>query len=251
MTVRRRSYLLTLPAFLVASVALATAAAASTTISIKSSQVPVQASEFEEHGSCGYQGSAARPGQYGWHFVLPGQNPVFVSLTAHFATAGDVSLPGPDGAFVQDGKGAVVWTATDDTLTGAEAVIDGETTQGYFVLSDTCVPTPTVTPSATVSATETATPSETPSETVSATVSATASETASGTPSAEVSGERFTQTPSISPTVLGVKQTRGGIAGTGLPTTGASFLGLLSLAVLLVLGGAVLTTRRPKGRYAR
>jgi hypothetical protein len=249
MTVRLRSYLLTLPAFLVASAALATAASASTTISIKSSQVPVQASEFEEHGSCGYQGSAARPGQYGWHFVLPGQDPVFVSLTAHFATAGDVSLPGPDGAFVQDGKGAVVWTATDDTLTGAEAVIDGETTQGYFVLSDTCVPAPT--PSATVSATETATPSETPSETVSATVSATASETASGTPSAEVSGERFTQTPSISPTVLGVKQTKGGVAGTGLPTTGSSLLGLVGLSGLLVLAGMVLTIRQPKGRYAR
>src|SRR4051812_3830692 len=120
MTSRMRVRLVTLPVALGASVALATAAYASSVISIKSSQVPVRASDFDEHGDCSYQELASRtPPLYGWHFVLPGGTATFDSLTAHFATAGDVTLPGPDGGFVQSGKGAVVYTSTDDTLTGA------------------------------------------------------------------------------------------------------------------------------------
>jgi hypothetical protein len=252
MTVRIRHSLLLAP---FAVLLLATAAEATTTIPIKSSQVPVQASQFDEHGDCSYPGLADEsPPQYGWHFVLPGNDPTFVSLTAHFADAGDVTLPGPDGGFVQSGKGAVIYTSTDDTLTGATAEINGTTTQGYFVLSDTCVPTPSETPSATVSATATETASGTPSATVSATETETASGTpsASETPSAEVSGTQFTQSASesVSPSVLGVKLTKGGVAGTGLPMTGLSVLGLLAASGALV-GIGVVMQRQPKGRHAR
>src|SRR3954452_18842819 len=171
MTTRMRDRLVTLPLAAGASVVLATAAYASSTISIKSSQVPIRASEFGEHSDCAFPEVPSRtPPMYGWHFVLPGGTATFDSLTAHFASAGDVTLPGPDGGFVQGGKGAVVYTSTDDTLTGAVATIEGSTPQGYFVLSNTCVPA-SPTPSASVSATATETPSGTPS--------ATASETAS------------------------------------------------------------------------
>lgn len=217
-----------------ALVLLGTSALAATTISIKSSQVPVQASAFEEHDDCDFADApSSSTSMWGWHFVLPGGEATFVTLTATFETAGEVTLPGPDGMFVQDGKGAVIYTATDDTLTGAVATIDGTTPQGDFVLSHTCLPLTSPTPSASV----------TPS------VSASASETASATPSVEVSGTVLTSTPSesISPAVLGVKQTRN--TGT-LPVTGRSPALLLILGGLLVTGGTVLLTR-PGGRYAR
>ncbi len=248
MTLRSRS--LALAAAPVAVVLLATAALATTTIPIKSSQVPVQASKFSEHSDCAFKELPSRtPPLYGWHFVLPGGTATFVSLTAHFTTAGDITIPGPDGGFVQDGKGAVIYTATDDTLTGATATIDGTTPQGDFVLSHTCLPT--ASQSATPSESASGTPSETPSESVSATAST------SETPSAEVSGTKLSQTPSGStpsgsdtPSVLGVKNTRGGVAGTSLPTTGLSVLGLIVLAAGLLLVGVPFATT-PKGRYAR
>lgn len=255
MATRIRNEALTIAAATVALLVVATAAVASTTISIKSSQVPVQASQFAEHDDCAFPGQPSQsPPMWGWHFVLPGGEATFVSLTAHFATAGDVTLPGSSGAFVQDGKGAVLYTATDDTLTGAEATIEGTTPQGYFVLSHTCLPTPspTPTPSASVSATATASSSPSLSVSPSASVSATSTATTS-TPSAEVSGVVLTNSPSpsITPNVKGVKLTQGAVAGTALPSTGFSALGLLVLAGLLTATGLVLAATRPKGRHAR
>jgi hypothetical protein len=248
MTVRLR-HLLVLPAAATATVVLATAALASTTISITSSQVPTTASAFDEHSDCSFPDHPSQsPPLWGWHFVLPGGTATFDTLTAHFATAGTVTLPGPSGYFVQDGKGAVVYTLTDDTLTGAEATIEGSTPQGDFVLSHTCPPTPS-------SASASGTPSETgtPSGTGTPSASVSATGTASETPSAEVSGTELSRTPSASSlaaSVLGVKLTKGGVAGTGLPTTGVSALGLLALAGVLVGIGTALVSR-PKGRYAR
>lgn len=242
------------PAIAVAT--LAGVAVAATTIPIKDTQVPVRASEFEEHEDCAFPGLPSQTAtQWGWHFVLPGGEATFVSLTAEFEDAGTVTLPGPDGAFVQDGKGAVIWTATDDTLVAAEASIEGSTPQGYFVLSHTCLPTPAETPTPEVSASETSTPtpSVSGSETSTPTPEVSGSETATATPSATVSGVRFTNTPSesVSPTVLGVKETKGGVSGTALPSTGSALLGLTTLSALLVATGVVLTSSRPKGRHAR
>ncbi len=234
MRLRPRSVLTVAATSGAALVLLGTSALAATTISIKSAQVPVQASAFAEHDDCDFAGApTSSTSMWGWHFVLPGGDATFVTLTATFETAGEVTLPGPDGMFVQDGKGAVVYTATDDTLTGAVATIDGTTPQGYFVLSHTCLPGTSPTPSVSASVT--------PS------VSASASETASA--SSSVSATSLTNSPSdsISPSVLGVKQTRG--TGT-LPATGWSPVVLLVLAGTLVGGGVLLLTR-PGGRYAR
>lgn len=242
-------------------VALATLAVAVMTIGIKESQVPVTASAFSEHSDCAFPESPdLSPPMWGWHFVLPGGEATFVSLTATFETAGDITIPGPNGAFVQDGKGAVVYTPTDDTLKNATASIEGTTPQGYFVLSHTCLPngsSATPTPSASASASASETPSASVSATATSTPSSSASETATATPSSEVSGTAFTSSPasspasgSISPSVLGVKQTRGGVGGVGLPTTGSPVAPLIALGTLLVAAGVALASR-PRGRYAR
>lgn len=229
---------LTITASGAALVLLGTSALAATTISIKSSQVPVQASAFGEHEDCDLAGAPTSSSMWGWHFVLPGGEATFVTLTATFQTAGEVTLPGPDGMFVQDGKGAVIYTATDDTLISAVATIDGTTPQGDFVLSHTCLPVTSPTPSASVTPSVSASATETPS--------ATPSETTSETPSAEVSGTVLTSAPSesASPSVLGVKLTD------TLPTTGLSPVVLLTVGALLVGGGTLLLTRKG-GRYAR
>src|SRR5690349_14108241 len=98
------------PVPFVAVVALATLAFALMTVTIKQGQVPTTATAFKEHDSCAFPESASRtPPLYGWHFVLPGGSATFVSLTATFQTAGAVTIPGPMGAFVQGGKGAVIY----------------------------------------------------------------------------------------------------------------------------------------------
>ncbi len=252
MTSGIRRFLLPPGGALAIALVTATAALATTTISIKSSQVPVKASEFSEHDDCNFPGHTNQsPPMYGWHFVLPGGEATFVSLTAHFQTAGDVTLPGPSGGFVQDGKGAVIYTATDDTLTGAEATIEGTTPQGDFVLSHTCLPAPSQSPSASASASTSSSPSPevSASETTSPSPEVSASDTTSPSPGASVSASGQVS-PSISPSVKGVKLTRPDVRGGNLATTGISVLGLVVLAGLLISAGVALQ-RGPKGRHTR
>lgn len=62
----------------------------------------------------------------GWHFVLPGGSGL-TTFTANFATAGPVTVTTTDtanGVIVQGGKGAVVFTNGNDTLTNT-AALDG------------------------------------------------------------------------------------------------------------------------------
>ena len=62
----------------------------------------------------------------GWHFVLPGGSGL-TTFTASFATAGPVTVTTTDtanGVIVQGGKGAVIFTNGDDTLTNT-AALDG------------------------------------------------------------------------------------------------------------------------------
>lgn len=171
---------------------------------------PIKNSEFEDsEDDC-----PGSPAQWGWHFILTGGEASFVSLTTTFANSATqvTTTFGPP-----DSKHAYVYTATDDTLTGATATVSGgDPAKVRLVLSHTCdgggggetpTPTPSVsatetpsetpsaTPSETPSETPSVTPSETPSETPSATVSATVSETPSETPSETVS-ETPSETPS-------------------------------------------------------
>jgi hypothetical protein len=62
----------------------------------------------------------------GWHFVLPGGGGL-TSFSANFATAGTITVTTTEtaaGVIVQGGKGAVVYTPTDDVLTSTAAFAD-------------------------------------------------------------------------------------------------------------------------------
>jgi hypothetical protein len=59
----------------------------------------------------------------GWHFVLPGGGGL-TSFSANFATAGTITVTTTEtaaGVIVQGGKGAVVFTPSDDVLTNTAA----------------------------------------------------------------------------------------------------------------------------------
>src|SRR3954447_18771862 len=67
----------------------------------------------------------AHAGQ-GWHFVLPGGDGL-TSFTANFQSAGQVTVTTTEtaaGVIVQGGKGAVVYTPTDDVLVALAAFAD-------------------------------------------------------------------------------------------------------------------------------
>jgi hypothetical protein len=162
---------------------------ATTTLPLHQS-TPITNSGFGEKGDC--DGS---PADWGWHFVVSGNDTHFVKVTTTFEDAGTIvtTVFGPP-----SDKHAYVYTSTDDTLLSASAEVTGADDKTNFVLSHTCAggenETPTPTPSETVSETPSATPSETVSETPSSTPSETVSETPSSTPSETVS-----ETPSSTP----------------------------------------------------
>ena len=138
-------------------------------ICIKTSQVPVTASNFANTGSCTYPGLSDIPSEWGWHLLLPGNSATFVTLTATFANAGTVTLtatsPKTVGGFVQGGSGAVIFTPTDDTLMlPTWAQINGTTSQNYFVLSHVCPPSGAATTTST-KITPAPTPTPTPAPT--------------------------------------------------------------------------------------
>jgi hypothetical protein len=107
----------------------APAAQASTTISLKTQQQNT-AWDAYSHADCPDPSTG-----WLWHFVLPGGEATFVSLTVHFQNAGEV-VKTTDWA--QDGKGAYVSVPGADTVKTATAEINGSTPQGDFVISHTC-----------------------------------------------------------------------------------------------------------------
>ncbi len=236
---------------------------------------PITNSGYGDKGDC-----PESPAQWGWHFVLPGNDTSFVKLTVTFENAGEVVVTtfGPPTA-----QHAYVYTSTDDTLKSATAEVTGGEVD-WFNLSHVCTgttvqETPSPSPSETVSETPSATPSETvsespsespsetvsespsesPSETVSETPSSTPSETVSETPSPEVSETQIvTSSPSESVEVLpteitksatpsasvkGEKVVRPAVGPTRLPSTGTPFpvLTLVLLGVGLLAAGVVTT----------
>src|SRR5699024_2784473 len=79
---------------------------------------PITNSEFEDdENDC-----PGPPAQWGWHFILTGGEAAFAELTTTFETAGVIVTTtfGPP-----DAKHAFVYTATDDTLTSATALVTG------------------------------------------------------------------------------------------------------------------------------
>jgi hypothetical protein len=115
-----------------AALALGLAAApahASTTISLKDSQENTSWDAYS-HEDCPADNTA-----WLWHFVLPGGEATFDSLTVEFQNAGEVVKTSD---WAQDGKGAYITVAGADTVLSATAEIEGSTPQGDFVISHTC-----------------------------------------------------------------------------------------------------------------
>ena len=123
--------------------------------------MPITAAGFGTHSEqCG----SIPDTEDGWHFVLPGDFTVFVSLTVTFSPGGTQTItsfgpPTDKHAFAASAPGAVLESASAivKTETGKKQVL-------WFNLSHTCpataTPTPTPTPSGTP--TTTATPTVTP-----------------------------------------------------------------------------------------
>ena len=145
---------------------------------------PITAAGFGEHSAqCG----SIPDTEDGWHFVLPDDFTVFVSLTVTFSPGGTQTItsfgpPTDKHAFAGSAPGAV--------LESASAIVKTETGQTqvlWFNLSHTCpataTPTPTPTPSGTPTTTPTVTPTPTPSSTPTTTVTPTMPASPSPSPS--------------------------------------------------------------------
>ena len=176
-------------------------------------------------------------GDWGWHFVLPGNDTTFVTIDVDFQNDGFTQhIP-----FVADpsAKHAYVYTAGPDTLLDARAVVNG--TENEFVLSHVCTGT-TSTTTTTVPETTTTVPETT----------TTVPETTTTVPETTTTiggggGETATTPP---PTVLGESESRA-VAGDALPRTGSSstmFLVALGLGLIMVGG---LASHRASLRLAR
>jgi hypothetical protein len=183
-------------------------------------------SETVVHSDCSYAELTATHTGTGWHFVLPGGDGL-TTFTAYFQTAGALTVTTTEtatGVIVQGGKGAVIYTPTDDTLVAGPSTYpgDGEAATagtGDMQLSHICTgstPTPTPTPSqSTTPATVTTTPA-----------------TVTTTPAASVLPTKASASPEVS--VKGTKAV--------LPHTGSDVkVGLLlATSLALLLGGGAM-----------
>ena len=90
--------------------------------------------------SCEYNEITMTHAGTGWHFVMTGGTGL-TDFTANFASAGPITVTTTEtaaGVIVQGGKGAVVYTPTDDTLTSvAAAPFSGHPGWGDAAVDDT------------------------------------------------------------------------------------------------------------------
>lgn len=127
----------------------ATPAHAVSTIPINPGSVPATAAGFGSQ-ECTQTGASAT--RDGWVFVLPGNKGTFVSLTLTFATPGGpvvFTIPTDGGTIATGGGTNKAWLTTPAgwTLVGGSAVINGQSSNGFFVLTHTCPATTTPSPS--------------------------------------------------------------------------------------------------------
>jgi hypothetical protein len=179
------------------------------------------------HSDCNYAELTATHTGTGWHFVLPGGDGL-TTFTAFFQSAGALTVTTTEtatGVIVQDGKGAVIYTPTNDTLVAGASTYPGDGLAenpgtSDMQLSHICTgstPTPTPTPSTSTSvATTPATVTTTPASVLATTAKAS---------------------PAVS-----VKGTKAGTVKAVLPHTGSGLpVGVLLAASLgLLLGGGAL-----------
>lgn len=158
--------------------------------------------------SCDFQEVAQTHSGVGWHFAGAGNSGIS-SFTVDFASAGIITVTTTEtssGVVVQSGKGAVVWTPSDDTLVALAGTPDNNAAQATvsslgnndMQLSGLCTAvstSPSPTPSG--SATNSASASPTNSSSVSPTSSSSRSPTASSSILPTLS---TSMSPSTSPT---------------------------------------------------
>jgi hypothetical protein len=191
----------------------------------------------------------------GWHFVLPGGSGL-TTFTANFQTAGQVTVTTTEtsgGVIVQGGKGAVIYTPTDDTLVGL-AAFAGHAGQGSAAsagnndmqLSHLCgagdtpddTPTPTTPVETTSSAPVTTTTSAPPTTNTAPVVVTTTASQSVAQQSVSVlptKAENTTATESDDTEVLAAEAGQLPHTGAGLPV-GV----LLAVSLGLLLGGGAL-----------
>jgi hypothetical protein len=123
-------------------------------------------------------------GTWGWHFVLPGSDTDFVSISATFLHEGTVT------SFISQptAKHAYVFTHQADTLLGATAMVEGP--QTWFNLSHVCTgtheevdpPTTTIPPTTTAPTTTVKAPTTTMAPTTTAPTTTEAPTTTASAP---------------------------------------------------------------------
>ncbi|HEU4911713.1 MAG TPA: hypothetical protein VFV76_07445 [Actinomycetes bacterium] len=211
--------------------------------------------ESLDRSGCQYTELVVSHAGVGWHFVLPGGSGL-TSFSANFQSAGTITVTTTDtanGAIVQGGKGAVIFTPSDDTLVGI-AAFSGRAGQGTAAtsgnndmqLSHICNDgLPTVTTSAPATTTTSAPATTTTSAPATVPVAGTTSAVETTAETSVLSTKVGTttddsQTPEATVSVRGVKTGGGGdvLADTGF---GGLPLGMaLAVSLGLLLGGATL-----------
>jgi len=180
--------------------------------------------------------------QDGWHFVLPGKDAGFVSLTVTFSPGGTqtvTTFSGPHNmqAYVGSAPGAKLTSATAQVQGGAEE---------WFNLSHTCKATPVSTPPS--SPAPSTPPSSSPSTPASPSASTSTSPSASASASASVSTSASASASAASTPSASASATVAAGSG-GLASTGANVIGAAVAGVVLVGVGGVLVMRRRKGTH--
>jgi LPXTG-motif cell wall-anchored protein len=198
-----------------------TAAQAAVTVHLDKKWIGFNSATGEvQHADCAYTEIQQTHSGTGWHFVLTGGSGL-TSFTAYFQTAGAVTVTTTEtasGVIVQDGKGAVIFTPTNDTLVAGPSTYPGDGTAAsgdVLQLSHICTGIPTTPPSS---------PPVTTSAPATTTAPAVAPTTAKASPSASVAGVKNAKPPAV------------------LPKTGSGMsLGTaLAISLGLLLGGAAL-----------
>ncbi len=191
---------------------------------LKESQVGSSNPGFEE-GECP---DSPNGFLYGWHFVLPGNETIFVKIEITYINAGKIT------SFISfpTEKHAYVYTETPDTIVSGTATVDGSETK--FNLSHVCkneghTTTTTVVPPPTT----TTTTIEPPPTTTTTTIEPPTTTTTIETPTT-------TTTEVLPPPTTGTLKPAQINSVNTLPVTGTEMRRTITQAIALVLGGATL-----------
>jgi len=216
-----------------------TAAQAAVTVHLDKKWIGFNSATGEvQHSDCAYAEIQQTHSGTGWHFVLTGGSGL-TTFTAYFQTAGAITVTTTEtasGVIVQDGKGAVIFTPTADTLVAGPSTYPGDGTAASgdtLQLSHICTGIPS-TPPSTPPATTTTPPVTT------TTPAAPGTTTAAASPSTSVQGAKNAKPPAVLP-----KTGSGMSLGTGL----AISLGLLLGGAALMFGSGRVALAKGKRRH--